>query len=123
MLPRLVYALQPVAVVHLEPFPAALTWMLSRITFRVPRALQRAFARSQRVRSGMSVFSGVSRRASRPSEVRTVTMRPAMMRLYLYSRKLPSGLRLPGVSIPWPLSRRIVIVLQFWCSSQIPMQR
>ena len=41
--------------------------------------------------------------------------RAAMSRLNAYSRKRPSGLRLPGVSEPWPGSRRIVIVLLVLC--------
>lgn len=37
--------------------------------------------------------------------------RAAISRLNAYLRKRPSGLRLPGVSEPWPGSRSIVIVL------------
>ena len=34
-----------------------------------------------------------------------------LLRLNLYSRKRPSGLRLPAVSEPWPLSMNIFMVL------------
>ncbi len=44
--------------------------------------------------------------ASSSQSTRLETTRAEMMRLYLYSRKLPSGLRLPGVSEPCPLSMR-----------------
>ena len=37
------------------------------------------------------------------------TMRPARSRFWAYSRRRPSGLRLPLVSMPWPLSMRIFI--------------
>lgn len=76
---------------------------------------QRAFMRLARSLSGTSVSSGTMISALRPREVSFDATRAEMSRLNEYSRKHPSGLRLPGVSEPWPGSRRIVIVLLVLC--------
>ena len=48
----------PVALSHWEPFPAALTWMLMRMTLCLPRAWQWTFMRRTRSDRGMSSVSG-----------------------------------------------------------------
>ena len=63
------------------PFPAALTWMLMRMTFDLPRVLQWAFMRRTRSDRGMSSVSGTRSWALWPRSVRSATMRVAISRL------------------------------------------
>ena len=55
--------------------------------------------------------------ALRPRAVSSDATRAAMSRLNAYSQKRPSGLRLPAVNWPWPLSIKIFILL--WCYTQL----
>ena len=66
----------------------------------VPSWRHHSFTRRQRSGRGMSVGSGTRRAASRPRAVRPSTMPRARRRFWAYSRRRPSGLRLPGVSRP-----------------------
>ena len=69
------------------------------ITFSLPSAAQREFMRHTRSLSGGgAVSSGTMISVLRPREVSFDATRAAMSRLNAYSRKRPSGLRLPGVS-------------------------
>ena len=79
--PLQVYTLHPVALVHFEPFPAALTWMLTRMTFDLPCALHKVFTLLTLSSSEMSLSSGTSSSASYPLSMRSATMRLAISRL------------------------------------------
>ena len=70
--PLHVYTLHPVALVHFEPFPAALTWTLIRMTLGCPvvaghdgsEARQMLFTLLTLSSSDMSLSSGTSSSAS-----------------------------------------------------------
>ncbi len=64
-----------------------------------PCARYQTLTRRHRSARPTSVSSGTSREASYPHSCNSATMRRAMMWLNLYSRKRPSGPRLPAVSI------------------------
>ena len=68
--PFVVYALHPLEVIHLLPFPEALMWIEIRSTLSVPFSLQTALALRQRSLSVMSFCSGTRILASRPRAVR-----------------------------------------------------
>ena len=94
--PLHVYTLHPVAFVHFEPFPAALTWILTRITLGCPvgagempdrvghdgaEARQMLFTLLTLSSSDMSLSSGTINSASWPLSMRSATMRLAISRL------------------------------------------
>ena len=58
--PLHVYTLHPVAFVHFEPFPAALTWILTRMTHDGSEARQILFALLTLSSSDMSLQINIS---------------------------------------------------------------
>jgi len=94
-------ALHPDAPSHSLPLPAALQWS-DTSTARRPEPRFRA--RRQRSDNAMSASSGTNSTASTPRRPSSPQSLRAAFRHQSYSRSRPSGLRLPGVSTPWPLS-------------------
>lgn len=66
----------------------------------LPSWRHHSFTRRQRSGRGMSFSSGTRRVASWPRAWMAETMRPARRRFWAYSRRRPSGERLPLVSMP-----------------------
>ena len=79
--PLHVYTLHPVAFAHFEPFPAALTWILTRMTHDGSEARQILFTLLTLSSSDMSLSSGTINSASWPLSMRSATMRLAISRL------------------------------------------